>query len=107
MDRKRDIQFKIVIIWLVILLVGSFWLTVRAGSGPLSLAVVPEVPREGEPVVATFKLDNPLSQVISIEYQFYANGELQKSGVATIPPGSSKVYQYAYKNPLELNPLSK
>ena len=102
LNKNKDIQFKIVIIWLAIMLVGSFWLTARADSGPLSLAVVPEVPREEEPIVATFKLDNSLSQAVSIEYQFYANGELQKSGVATIPPGSSKVYQYAYKNPLEL-----
>ena len=102
MNRQRDIQFKIMIIWLAILLVGCFWLTAGAGSGSLSLAVIPEVPREEEPIVATFKLNNPSSQVESIEYQFYANGELQKSGVATIPPGSSKVYQYAYKNSLEL-----
>ncbi|MFC2046808.1 hypothetical protein ACFLTK_00820 [Chloroflexota bacterium] len=102
MSRKRDIQFKIIIIWLAIMLVGSFWLTMKADSAPLSLVVVPEVPREGEPIVATFKLSNPLSQVVSAEYQFYANGELQKSGVTAIPANSSKVYKYAYKNSLEL-----
>ena len=102
MDRQRGIKLKITIIWLVILLMGSFWLTVRTGSDPVNLAVVPEVPREGEPIIATFKLNNPASRAVSTEYQFYANGELMKEGITTIPPGSSKLYQYAYKNPLLL-----
>ncbi len=102
MDNQRGIRLKIIIIWLTILLVGSFWLTVRVGSDPVNLAVVPQVPREGEPIIATFKLNNPSPQEIETEYQFYANGELIKEGVAIIPPGSSKLYQYAYKNPLLL-----
>jgi len=102
MDNQRGLKLKIVIIWLAILLMGSFWLTVRAGSDPVTLAVVPQVPREEEPIIATFKLNNPSSQAIEAEYQFYANGELMKDGATTIPPGSSKLYQYAYKNPLPL-----
>ena len=102
MDNKRGITLKIVIIWLAILLMGSFWLTVRVGSDPVTLAVVPEVPREEEPIIATFKLNNPSSQPISIDYQFYANGELMTEGTTIIPPVSSKLYQYAYKNPLQL-----
>ncbi len=102
MDRQRGIKLKIIIIWLAILLMGSFWLTVRAGSDPVTLTVIPEVPREGEPVIATFKLSNPSSQAIKVEYQFYTNGELMKEGSTTIPSGSSKLYQYTYKNPLPL-----
>ena len=60
------------------------------------------MPREGEPAVATFKLNNPIPQATGVEYQFYANGELMKRGETVIPPDSSKVYQYAYENPLEL-----
>jgi hypothetical protein len=101
-DNQRSVKLKIIIIGLAILLMGSFWLTVRASSDPVTLAVVPQVPREEEPIIATFKLNNPSSQPISTEYQFYANGELMKEGVATIPPDSSKLYQYTYKNPLEL-----
>ncbi|MBA7680481.1 hypothetical protein ES703_88797 [subsurface metagenome] len=102
MDRQRGIKLKIIIIWLAILLAGSFWLTVRAGSDPVTLAVVPVVPREDEPIIATFKLNNPSSQAITTEYQFYANGELRQQGTAIIAPGSSKLYQYAYRNPLLL-----
>ena len=102
MDKQRDIKLKIVIIWLAILLMGSFWLTVRVGSEPVTLAVVPEVPREEEPILATFKLNNPSAEPISTEYQFYANGELMTEGITIIPPVSSKLFQYAYKNPLQL-----
>jgi len=102
MDNRRGIKLKIVIIWLAILLMGSFWLTVRAGSDEVNLAVIPVVPREGEPIIATFKLNNPSPQAIRTEYQFYANGELMKEGATIIPPGSSKLCQYAYENPLPL-----
>ena len=102
MDNQRGTKLKIIIIWLTILLMGSFWLTVRVGSDPVTLAVLPEVPREEEPIIATFKLNNPSSQSVSTEYQFYANGELMKEGATIIPPHSSKLYQYAYKNPLLL-----
>jgi len=102
MDGQGGLKLKIVIICMAILLMGSFWLTMRTSSEPVSMAVVPEVPREGEPIMAIFKLNNPTSQPISTRYQFYANGELMKEGIATIPSGSSKLYEYAYKNPLEL-----
>ena len=102
MEGQRGIKLKIIVIWLAILLMGSFWLTIRASSEPVSLAVVPEVPREGEPIIATFKLNNPSSQQINTDYQFYANGELIKEGATTLPPGASKLYQYTYENPLEL-----
>ena len=102
MNSQRGVKLRIIIIWMAILLMGSFWLTVRTSSEPVSLAVVPQVPREGEPIIATFKLNNPTSQPLSTSYQFYANGELMKEGATTIPPGSSKLYQYAYKNPVEL-----
>ena len=100
--KNKGMAFKIVILWLAILLVGSFWLTLRTGSDQMSLAVLPGVPREEEPIIATFKLNNPSSSAIEIEYQFYANGELMKEGATTLPATSSKVYQYAYNNPLLL-----
>ena len=81
---------------------GNFWLTTLASSDPVTMVVVPEVPREGEPIIATFNFNNPSPQTITTEYQFYANGELLQAGTATIPPRSSKQYQYAYQNPLQL-----
>jgi len=101
-DNQRGTRLKLIIIWLAILLVSSFWFTASVDSDAVSLAVVPQVPREGEPVLATFKLNNPSPQIVETDYQFYANGELMKEGTTVILPESSKLYQYAYRNPLEL-----
>ncbi|GAH58568.1 unnamed protein product, partial [marine sediment metagenome] len=71
-------------------------------SDPVSMAVLPEVPREGEAILVTFKLNNPSSELLGIRYQFYANGELLKEGATTIAPNYGKTYQYAYRNLLQL-----
>ena len=101
-SKNRGTHYKLAIVWLAILLLGSFWLTVRGTSEPVSLAVIPQAPRQGEPILATFKLNNPTSEMLVTNYQFYANGELLKEGAATIAPGSGKTYQYAYANPLKI-----
>lgn len=100
--KDRGIVFKLAIVCLTILLMGSFWLTVRGSSDPVSLTVIPEAPKQGEPVLVTFKLNNPSAQALVADYQFYADGELFMAGAATIAPTSSKTYQYAYANPLRM-----
>lgn len=101
-SRNKTIYIKLVILWVAILLFGSFWLTVRETSDPVAITAVPHAPKLGDPVIATFKLNNPSLQPVVTTYQFYANGELVKEGISTIAPDSSKTYQYAYKNPLQL-----
>jgi len=102
-QKARNKAFmKLAFLWLGILFLGSFWLTMRASSSPVSMVVVPEVPREGEPIVATFKLNNPSSEALVMRYEFYANGKLVKEGITTVAPTSSKAYQHAYSNPLKL-----
>ncbi len=101
-QRSIGIQLKIIIVWLGILLLGSFWLTVRGSSDPVSMAVVPQVPRQGEPVIAMFTLNNPSSEAVATDYKFYANGKLLKEGTTTIIPGFGKTYKYAYNDPLPM-----
>ena len=95
-------KLKIIIVWLAILLLGSFCLTTMAGPDLVNVAVVPVVPREDAPIITTFKLNNPTSEATTINYSFYANGELLQHGTSTLGPHSSKTYQYVYRNPLEL-----
>ena len=95
-------KLKIIIVWLAIMIMVSFWLTTIPGPGLVNIAVLPEVPREGEPIIATFKLNNPTSEATTIDYSFYANGKLLQEGTSTLAPHSSKTYQYVYRNPLEL-----
>ena len=95
-------KLKIIIVWLAILLLGSFCLTTMAGPDLVNMAVVPVVPREDVPIISTFKLNNPTSEATTINYSFYANGELLQQGTSILAPHSSKTYQYVYRNPLEL-----
>jgi hypothetical protein len=95
-------EIKIIIVGLAIVLLSSFCLTTMTGSGLVNIAVLPEVPREGEPIICTFKLNNPTSEATTIEYSFYANGELLQHGTSTLGPRTSKTYQYVYNNPLTL-----
>ncbi len=101
-NKDRGTRLRVVIIWMAILLLGSFWLTARGTSDPVSLVVIPQVPREGEPIITTFKLNNPYSDALVTGYQFYANGELLMEGTTSIAPGSDKTYKYAYQNPVPL-----
>ena len=95
-------HLKIIIVWLAIMIIGCFCLTTMAGSGPIAMAVIPEVPRADEPIICTFKLNNPTSEATMIDFSFYANGELLLHGTSTLGPHTSKTYQYVYKNPLTL-----
>ncbi len=99
---KRNPSFKLGILWMAILLLSSFWLTVRAASDPVSMTVLPQAPREGEPIIATFKLNNPTAHSQVAHYQFYANGELLSEGTTTMAPESSETSKYAYHNPLQM-----
>ena len=101
-ENKRSLYFKLTIVSLGILLLGSFWLTMRMAAEPVNLVVKPVVPREGEPIIATFKLNNPSPQTLLTSYQFYANGELITRGSTTLAPASCETYQHAYENPLRL-----
>ncbi len=99
---KKSAYFRLVILWLGILLLGSFWLSIRSTSGAVIMTVLPQAPREGEPIVATFKLNNPSSEVLVTRYQLYGNDGLLTEGEAAIAPYTSKAYQYIYKNPLPM-----
>ncbi len=95
-------HIKLVMIWVAIILLGSYWLTVKGTYDPVSITVMPESPRKGKPVSATFKLNNPHDRQMNTGYRFYADGELLKEGQTVIDPSSSKTYQYAYSSPVEI-----
>lgn len=105
MDKKtypKEIFFKLAMIWLGIVLVGAFWLTARSVCQPVSMTIMPEAPRKGQPIIVTFKLNNPYPSTLVTGYRFFANGNLVKEGQTTISPLSSKTYQYLYPSPVEI-----
>ena len=96
------IKNKIIIVWFSIVLMSCFCLSTMTGHELVDMAVVPEVPRADEPIITTFKLNNPTSETALIDFSFYANGELIQEGTSMLASHSSKTYQYVYRNPLEL-----
>ena len=100
-NQHRGLVFKIVIFWLCIFFLVGFMIATKSSADPVTISVLPEVPKEGEPVVATFNIANPSDKSSTTSYQFYVNGRLVENGITTIAPGNTSKYQYAYGNTLQ------
>ena len=98
---NKGLIFKITLTWLSVFLLLGFFITSRSADSPVTMSVLPEVPKEGEPVVATFKINNPADTPSTTDYQLFANGKLITSGRVSIPPQTAVKYQYAFANTLE------
>jgi len=96
----RQLKFRVAIIWLVMVLLATFYLTTLRSHDLASLAVVPEVPKFGQPVIVTFKLNNPAATASTNDYQLFMDGNLLKSGTVALAPDASKQYEYIYPSTL-------
>ena len=99
--QHRGLILRIAIVWLCVFLLAGFLIATRSASEPVTLSIIPEVPKTGEPIVATFNISNPSDEPSTTSYQLYVNGKLVEKGSATIAPGDSSKHQYAYANTLE------
>ena len=97
----KGLILKTAIIWLSIFIVASFLVTMKANANPVTLSVLPEVPRTKEPIVATFSISNSTDKPSATSYQLYVNGKLVESGSSIVAQQSSSKHQYAYTNNLE------
>jgi len=64
--------------------------------------MTPQVPQENEPIIVTLKLNNPSTQPLITNYQFYADGKLILEETANIPSASHVTRQYAYRNTVQI-----
>jgi hypothetical protein len=102
-DRKnKKLLFKTMIIWFTIFILASFAFGATAHDDPITIHVIPEVPKPNVPVMVTFSLNNPGSETSPTDYQLYINGQPVMSGSTILEPGAGKEYQYTYYNLLEL-----
>lgn len=100
-SKDKGLIFKIAIAWLSILMLAGFLIAANSAADEVTLSVIPEVPKTGEPVVATFVIGNPTDEPVATSYRLYIDGQLVESGHTTVAPQDSSKYQYAYKNLLE------
>lgn len=98
----RGIKYKTFTIWIAILLLATFAFAMHGLTDPVSMKVMPVVPKEGEPLLVSFTLTNPGITETPYEYELYVNGEKVFEGDTTIAALSSEHYRYAYENPLKL-----
>jgi len=99
---ERKLEIRILTIVFTIFLLVSIAISLQALSHPVTLSVIPEVPREGEPLVVTYKINNPSLQESTVQYQFFANGKLIEYGETKLVPLSCERHSYTYKNTLKL-----
>ena len=100
-SQHKGLALKIGITWLCIFLLFGFFIAARSTSNPITMSIIPEVPKVGEPVVATFSIKNPSDTASATSYQLFINGKLVEIGSTIIDPQKSSKYQYAYANSLE------
>lgn len=100
-SQHKGLMLKVAITWLCIFLLLGFFIAIRSSADPVTMSVIPEVPKTGEPIVATFNIKNLSDAPSTTSYQLYVNGKLIESGNATVAPQDSSEYQYAYANTLE------
>lgn len=96
----QGLKQKTMIVWLAIALLGSFAFSMQTLKDPVSMVVMPEVPKEGEPLILSFTLSNPALADETYSYDLYINGELVMQGESQIDALSSKQHKYIYQNPL-------
>jgi len=106
MNRQKSNQYKglalkIGITWLCIFLLAGFLIAMKSNANPITMSIIPEVPKVGEPIVATFNISNSTNEPSTTSYQLYVNGKLVESGSIAVAPQARSKHQYAYANPLE------
>ncbi len=99
--KDNGLILKIAIVWLSIFLLVGFLIATRSAASPITMSVIPEVPKTGEPIVATININNPSDEPSTTSYRLYVNGKLVESGTTTIAPHTSAKYQYASRNSLQ------
>ena len=100
-SHHKELILRIAITWLCTFLLIGFLIAIRSAAGPITMLILPEVPKEGEPIIVTFTISNPDDKPLKTNYQLYVNGKLIENGSATVGPQSTIKHQYAYTNSLK------
>ena len=94
LDRTAYMRILITLIGIIFLL--GVVASQQTRSEPISITVMPSVPREGVPILITLNLNNPLPIDDLVHYELYANGMLLTRGSAGLNPSSTELVKYLY-----------
>ena len=86
---------RILIVWLLMAPLAAFWISQLRPLQSAGFSVLPVVPKAGEPIVATVRLNNPSEPADLTRFDLYVDGELLARGTSEVPAGGAKSIQYA------------
>ncbi len=98
---RRGIIFKILVLWFAIIVLASFAASLQTRQDKVGIQVLPVMPKEGQPILVTFSLNNPSNIEDVNDYSLYANGQPVMSGSANLAPDTGRQFQYTYSDPLK------
>ncbi len=93
-DRPLDHWLRLAILWLMVVPVLAFLFSGPAEKDFITLDVLPEVPRAGEPFLVTVQLSNDQPETKEMKYSLYSNGRKLLDGTTSLAPGQSQQYRY-------------
>lgn len=96
----RSLALKLLLTWGAILFGACLVYTLARSHSGVSLSLFPEVPRQGEPVIAVVNFKNKGAAAKEVSYRLFLNGELLDGGKMTIGPFSSVTSSYTLRNRL-------
>jgi hypothetical protein len=93
-ETVQRLQLAIAIAFIVILFLGSIKLSLYSRSEPVSITVLPSVPREDLPMLIMLNLNNPSEENNFLRYELYANERLLGIGQAHLSAKSTEQIVY-------------
>jgi len=96
----RPLAFKLLFVWGAVLFGACLLYTLAQPQHGVSLALFPEVPRQGAPVLAVVSFENREAAAKRVAYRLFLNGELLDHGSISLAPGTSATSSYTFKNRL-------
>ena len=96
MQEENGKGLAIPLAFIALLFLSSLSLSMEAKSQPISINVMPQVPREGTPLFINLKLHNPGDQELITSYELYGNGRILIQGKVSLAPESEKTIIHLY-----------
>jgi hypothetical protein len=94
--KRKELNLGILAALMAVLFLGSLSVSLDAQMDPVSIKVLPSIPKEGQPLLITVKLNNPSLSEKLMSYELYANGQVLMQGKARVAKDSTKEFTYVY-----------
>ena len=102
LEKRKTQPHKLLLLLSIIVVLTSFAFSLHDNNGQLSISILPEAPKENDPILVSLALKNPAPIEMPTDYQLFVNGKLAMEGNTQLPPNGIMKYEYIYKNPVQI-----